>query len=137
MTPIGQPPPAGLRIVVADDDAAILHALRMLLEEAGYTVVGTATDGPETLALVEELTPDLLLVDLRMPGLTGLQVAAQLRERMPGLQVIVLSAYDDAGLQLAAERIPVAGYLVKGCSSRLIFQAIDDALARPGWADQP
>lgn len=118
-----------VRVVVADDDTALLEALQALLEDGGYDVVGTATDGQQALQVVEEVRPDLLMVDLRMPLLTGLAVASELHERHPGLPVILLSAYDDASLQLAAERLNVASYLVKGCSSRHIFRAIDEAVA--------
>lgn len=114
-------------LVLADDEPMILGALKELLEEAGYSVLGTAATGPDAVEVVELLQPDILLVDFRMPGLTGLEVAALMRERMPQLSVIVFSAYDDTSLQLEAEQIPVAAYLVKGCASRAIFKAIEEA----------
>jgi two-component system response regulator YesN len=77
--------------------------------------------------MAESLHPDVVLADLRMPRMTGLEVATALRVSSPDVPVIILSAYDDVGLQLAAERIPVAAYLVKGCSSREIFSAIREA----------
>jgi DNA-binding NarL/FixJ family response regulator len=117
------------RIVLADDAPTLLEALRQLLQEAGYDVVGTGTDGEQAIALVDALQPDLLIADLRMPKHNGLDVARLLHERRPDLPVIILSAYDDPGLQMEAERIPVAAFLVKGCSARLIFGAIDAALA--------
>jgi DNA-binding NarL/FixJ family response regulator len=124
------------RVVLADDEPIILEALRQLLEESGCDVVDTATDGITAVELADDLHPDVLVADLRMPGLTGLEVAAQLRKRTPPVPVVILSAYDDVGLQLAAERIPVAAYLVKGCSSRALVAAIN-AAARPSCASGP
>jgi DNA-binding NarL/FixJ family response regulator len=120
--------PRRCRVLLADDDETILGALRGLLEEFGFDVVGTAPDGVAAVSLAETLRPDVMLADLRMPHLTGFEVAAALQESCPDVPVIILSAYDDAGLQLAAELIPVAGYLVKGCSSREIFAAIHNAV---------
>jgi YesN/AraC family two-component response regulator len=118
-----------LRVVVADDEPAIRTALQELLQEADISVVGVAEDGCRALDLVKQVQPDLVFADIRMPGLDGLELAAAIREICPTTPVIILSAFDDAHLQMEAERIPVAGYLVKGCSSRQIFRAIEDATA--------
>ena len=115
------------RVLLADDEEIILHSLSELLKESGFTVVGAAQDGEAAVAMAESLHPDVVLADLRMPRMTGLEVATALRESCPDVPVIILSAYDDVGLQLAAERIPVAAYLVKGCSSREIFSALRNA----------
>ena len=84
------------------------------------------------MTLAEQLRPDVLLVDLRMPKLTGLDVARRLQTSAPDVGVIILSAYDDV------EQIPVAGYLVKGCSATLIFrdhrQGLDTVIRRGGSA---
>jgi len=124
------------RVLLADDEEIILHSLSELLKESGFDVVGTAPDGEAALSMAESLHPDVLVADLRMPRMTGLEVATALRASRPDLPVIILSAYDDVGLQLAAERIPVAAYLVKGCSSREIFGAIRDA-AKSAIPDAP
>ena len=115
------------RLVVSDDDQPLLDSLCQLLDEAGFEIIGTATNGIDTINVVTALRPDILITDLRMPGLTGLEVAEQLQQTMPEVKILILSAYDDPGLQMVAERIPVTAYLVKGCSSRLILAAIDDA----------
>jgi YesN/AraC family two-component response regulator len=118
-----------LRVVIADDEPGIRTALQELLQEAGIDVVGVAADGIGALELIKHEQPDLVFADMRMPGLDGLELAAAIRDTSPGTPVIILSAFDDAHLQMEAERIPVAAYLVKGCSSRLIFRAISDATA--------
>ena len=128
--------PGNLRVALADDEGLIVESLERLLVESGYDVVGTAADGPGAVDMAERLRPDVLLLDLRMPGLTGIEVAALLQKTLPALRVIILSAYDDAGLQLAAERVPVAAYLVKGCSARAIFRAIGDAISQTPPTDQ-
>jgi DNA-binding NarL/FixJ family response regulator len=118
-----------VRVILADDEEVILVALRQLLEASGFDVVGTASDGVAAADLARELHPDVLVADHRMPGMTGIELAVLLRTSVPGLPVIILSAYDDASLQLEAEQVPVSAYLVKGCSSRDIFQALREAAA--------
>src|SRR5438477_5333192 len=114
----------GTTVLVADDEQAIADALQGLLEDAGYTVVGVAHNGSEVITMVESLRPDVIIMDLRMPVMTGIEAATELRVTHPEIPVVILSAYEDAGLQLVAERIPVAAYLVKGCSSRMILQSL-------------
>jgi DNA-binding NarL/FixJ family response regulator len=103
--------------------------LRGLLEAAGYQVVGAVGDGLSAVEKAVRLGPDVVLADLRMPGLSGIEVAAALRERAPGVAVAVLSAYDDVAVQVTAERSHVVAFLVKGCSSREIFRTIDSCVA--------
>src|SRR5690242_18874741 len=102
-----------VRMIVADDENALRRALTQLLTEAGYDVVATASDGVEAVAMAEQLLPNVVILDLRMPGMTGIEAATVLRERLPNMHIIILSAYDDAGLQVVAERIPISAYLVK------------------------
>ena len=121
--------PAPRRILLADDEPSMLAALQGLLEAAGYRVVGAVGDGRSAVDEAMRLGPDLVLTDLRMPKLTGIEVAAALDDCAPGLPVVVFSAYDDPAIQVAAERSPVVAFLVKGCSSREIFQTIDNCIA--------
>jgi DNA-binding NarL/FixJ family response regulator len=115
------------RILLADDEPTILEVLAELLRDEGYDVVGTTTDGVTALDAARELRPDVLIIDHDMPKLNGLDVARSLHDA--AVPVIIFSAYDDAGLQIEAERAAVAAYLVKGCSSRLIVKAIEDAVS--------
>ncbi len=124
--PTARPSP---RVLLADDEPAMLAALRGLLEAAGYQVVGAVGDGLSAVEEAVRLGPDIVLADLRMPGLSGIEVAAALRDRAPGVAVAVLSAYDDVAVQVTAERSHVVAFLVKGCSSREIFRAIDNCVA--------
>jgi DNA-binding NarL/FixJ family response regulator len=117
------------RVLLADDEPAMLAALRGLLEAAGYRVVASVGDGLSAVEEAVRLQPDVVLADLRMPGLTGIEVAAALCERAPAVAVAVLSAYDDVSVQVSAERSAVVAFLVKGCSSREIFHTIDSCVA--------
>jgi DNA-binding NarL/FixJ family response regulator len=121
--PVTSPP---TRVLLADDEPSMLAALQGLLDAAGYDVVGAAGNGISAVEEAVRLRPDLVLADLRMPGLSGIEVAVALRKSAPDIPVVVLSAYDDVAIQVAAERSPVVAFLVKGCSSWEIFQTIDN-----------
>jgi DNA-binding NarL/FixJ family response regulator len=106
-----------MRIVLADDDVLLREGVSSLLERSGFEVVGQAGDGAELLQLVRELTPDLAIVDIRMPpdhSTEGLQAARAIREEWPGVGILVLSAHAEVehAMELLAggERI---GYLLK------------------------
>jgi CheY-like chemotaxis protein len=120
---------ATLRLVVADDDPDVLTALVALLEELGYVVAATATDGAAAVAAALREQPEVVLLDVRMPVLSGLEAAAQLRERAPQLPLVLLTAYADQALQAEARALGVRGFLVKGCSARAIVAALDAAVA--------
>jgi DNA-binding NarL/FixJ family response regulator len=128
--PSAEPRSAGTaRLVLVDDDSALRLALHELLVEAGYDVVGEAGDGAAGLAMICEARPDVVLLDLRMPGIGGVEVARQLRERSPNVRVIMFSAYADLGLQSILSDLGVSAYLIKGCPYRRIVAAIDAALS--------
>lgn len=118
-----------LRIIIADDEAVIRMGLRTMLEERGYQVVGEAGDGKRVLDLVEKMRPDLVFLDIKMPGLDGLAVAQQLAEthRVP---VILLTAYGERSLVDRARQAGVMGYLMKPLRETDLEPAIEVALAR-------
>jgi len=118
-----------LRIVIADDEAVIRMGLRAMLEERGYRVVGEAGDGRRLLEVVERLRPDLVFLDIKMPGLDGLAAAERLAEthRLP---VIVLTAYGERDLVERARQAGVMGYLMKPLREADLQPAIEVALAR-------
>ncbi|MCU0283751.1 MAG: response regulator transcription factor [Candidatus Nanopelagicales bacterium] len=118
------------RLVLVDDDAGLRLALQELLVDAGYAVVGEAGNGVDGLAVITRCQPDVVLLDLRMPGMGGVEVARALRDRAPAVRVIMLSAYGDLGLQRLLGDLGVSAYLVKGCPSRRIVAAIDAAMAQ-------
>ncbi len=102
-----------MRILIADDEALTRMGLRAMLRDIGHTVVGAAADGVAALRLACENRPDVALLDIKMPGMDGLAVAAAIAERCP-LAVVMLSAYSERELvQRAAATATVQAYLVK------------------------
>ena len=124
----------------------MLGALGVLLGlEDDLTVVGTAVDGDEALRLVESLTPDVLLTDIEMPGLTGLDVAAEIRRRGLPTRVVILTTFARSGYLRRALDAGAAGYLLKDAPSATLAEAIravhagrraiDPELAADAWGE--
>jgi two-component system response regulator DesR len=135
-----------IRLVLAEDQRMMLGALGVLLGlEDDLTVVGTAVDGDEALRLVETLTPDVLLTDIEMPGLTGLEVAAEIRRRNLPTRVVILTTFARSGYLRRALDAGAAGYLLKDAPSATLAdairtvhagrRAIDPELAAEAWGE--
>jgi DNA-binding NarL/FixJ family response regulator len=101
------------RIIVVDDHPLTRDALSSLLAQGGFEVVGEAADGSEAIDLAQRLQPDLVLLDLSMPGLDGLSALPRLRAAAPGCEVVVLTASGTEDNLLGAIRGGAAGYLLK------------------------
>jgi len=101
------------RILLVDDHPLTRSALAGLLEQHGFDVIGEAADGESAIARASELQPDLVLLDLSMPGLDGLSALPRLREAAPTCEVVVLTASGEETNLLAAIRGGAAGYLLK------------------------
>ena len=105
----------GIRVLVADDHTLVRAGIRGLLEGLdGVEVVGEAGDGQETLRLAAAIRPDIVLLDVGMPGLNGLDVAARLTAQEPSIRVLILSMHTSEEYVLRALRAGCAGYLLKG-----------------------
>jgi DNA-binding NarL/FixJ family response regulator len=103
-----------IRVLVADDHAIVRTGIRHVLEtEPGFSVVGEASNGTQALALALELRPDVAVLDISMPGVSGLQTAAELRKRLPDTRILVLSMHDNTEYVLESLRAGVHGYLLK------------------------
>ncbi len=124
-----------LRIVLADDHPVVRGGIRMLLEqEPDLTVVGEADNGIAALHLVATLTPDVLLLDMEMPGLKGLEVAQRLRDQEAAVRVLALSAYDDEQYIFGLLDSGAAGYLTKDEAPQTIVEAVRGvARGEGGW----
>ena len=119
-----------LRVFLAEDHALVREGTRGMLErDPSIEVVGEAEDGPRTIALVIELRPDVVLLDLGLPGLNGIEVTRQLQALVPPPRVLILSAYDDTDYVVAASEAGASGYLVKTARARDVIAAIH-AVAR-------
>ncbi|HEX6838878.1 MAG TPA: response regulator transcription factor [Polyangia bacterium] len=113
------------QILLADDHQVIIDGLKALLSgEPDMEVVGQATDGLQVLPKVLELKPDVLVLDLMMPGLGGLEVARQMKERAPSTKVIVLSMHANDAYVVEALRNGASGYVLKQAEARALVDAI-------------
>ncbi|HET7128733.1 MAG TPA: response regulator transcription factor [Gaiellaceae bacterium] len=114
-----------VRVVLADDQRLVRESLSTLLDLLdGIELVGNAADGEEALELVERNHPDVVLMDLRMPRLDGIEATRRLRERQPNVRVIALTTFADDESVLGALRAGARGYLTKDSSSDQIREAI-------------
>ncbi|QDY79406.1 response regulator [Streptomyces qinzhouensis] len=119
-----------VRVVVADDQAVVREGIVMLLGLLpGIEVVGAARDGEEAVALVAELAPDAVLMDLRMPRCDGVSATRRIREQYPGTQVVVLTTYADDDSLFPALRAGARGYLTKDAGGDEIVRAVRDVVA--------
>jgi DNA-binding NarL/FixJ family response regulator len=119
------PPPGRIRVLIADDQRVVRDGLSMLVSLIDEVeVVGLASDGTEAVRLAEAHRPDVILMDLRMPGVDGATATAQVRQRLPGTQVLVLTTYADEAAILAALRAGALGYLTKDASAEQIEAAV-------------
>ena len=117
--------PPAIRVLVADDHAIVRTGIRHVLEtEPGFTVVGEASNGVEALALAVELVPDVVVLDISMPGGSGLGTAAELRRRCPDTRILILSMHDNAEYVLESLRAGVHGYLLKDSAAAELGGAI-------------
>jgi len=115
-----------IQVVLADDHALIRAGIRALLERIDRVeVVGEASDGLEALELIQELEPDVVLLDLTMPGLSGFEVLKETRERFPNVNMIVLSVHDSEEYAFHALHSGAVGYLPKSAASTELELAIN------------
>lgn len=113
-----------LRVIIADDHAMVREGIRSVLERHGFAVVGEAASGTEVLPLAERTQPDVAVLDISMPGETGLQAAAKLRMQVPHVRVLILSMYDNAEYVLESVRAGAHGYLLKDGAAQELAAAI-------------
>jgi DNA-binding NarL/FixJ family response regulator len=127
-----------IRVVLADDHPIVRAGIRNLLEKApDIEVVGEAHDGVEALSFVKTLMPDVLLLDMEMPGLKGVDVARQLKDAELPTHILALSAYDDKQFILGLLAVGAAGYLTKEEAPEIIVEAVRGvARGEQGWVSR-
>ncbi|WP_309501146.1 response regulator [Saccharopolyspora gloriosae] len=126
----GAPAMNPIRLLVVDDQAAVRDALAAMLDlDPDIAVVGTADDGRQALDAVEEHRPEVVLMDLHMPGVGGVEATAALHDSRPGLPVVVLTTFEDDDSILATLRSGALGYLTKDADRATIIQAVRSAHA--------
>jgi DNA-binding NarL/FixJ family response regulator len=114
-----------IRVVLTDDHVFVRDGIKSLLEnEANIKVVGEGTDGLEALKIVENEKPDLLILDIRMPNLTGIEVVEKLRAQGNSVKIIMLSMHESEEYVLKSIRAGADGYLLKGSSKEEFLKAV-------------
>ena len=121
-------PQRRVRVVIVDDDALVRTALRLILEsDSGVTVLGEGSDGRSGYDAARSLRPDVVLMDLHMPGTDGVWATAQIAADCPDTKVLVLTAFDTDAMVAAALRAGATGFLLKDSAPEIIFRAVHAA----------
>jgi DNA-binding NarL/FixJ family response regulator len=114
-----------IRILICDDQATICDGLEMMLNaDPGIEVVALAYDGAQALELIPQTNPDVVLMDLKMPGMNGIQATREISSRFPQIQVLVLTTFGDDEWVFDAIRSGAAGYLLKGTPRNELIAAV-------------
>ena len=119
-------PSKGIRVVIADDHPVVRKGLSMTLEEFGEEIglVGEAADGAAAVKLVEEVQPDVVLMDIRMPGMDGLEALERIRASSPQVAVVILTTYNEDAFLLRGLQAGACGYLLKDCPLETLLHAV-------------
>lgn len=126
------PRDATRRVVVVDDHELLRAGTRRILDDAtGFTVVGEAANGEAALQVIGDLRPDVVLVDIRLPDINGIDLARRILVEHPDTAVLILSAYDDQTYVRAALAVGVAGYLLKTAPGDELIRSIQAACQAP------
>jgi len=121
-------------VVVVEDQTAICELIIEMLEARGaYRVLGSTADGHEGLALAKQLKPDILILDILLPGISGLEVLRQLHETLPDLKVLIFSAKSEKQLARGLLKAGVRGYVPKSARLSELRQAVDAVAAGDTW----
>lgn len=113
-----------IRLMLADDHRMLREAMRRSMVDEGYDVVGEAADGVEAVQLASTLRPDVILMDVTMPNMDGVEATRRIRESLPDVKVVMLTMHADRDVVAEALRAGAVGYLVKDCSIDEISEAI-------------
>lgn len=126
-----------MRIVLIDDHATVRKSLKKMIEMKGnYQVVGEGTNGQEAIALVEELQPELVLMDMNMPVMNGAEATKLIKERYPDIDVLALTAFADMSVVSAMVKAGASGYLLKGGSSDELLESLRAVARGQGALDK-
>lgn len=125
-----------MKILLCDDQAVIRDGLEMLLTlEKDFQVIGSAQDGFEAVELAGKKSPDLVLMDLKMPGMNGIEATREIRKKYPNIKILVLTTYDDDEWVFDAIRAGASGYLLKDTSRQKIIEAIRGTMDGKSFVD--
>src|SRR5260221_2094793 len=139
-TPLGVETTSPITVLLADDHALVREGTRRLLEaEADIRVVAEAGDGQTAVAEAERCRPDVAIVDVAMPGMSGIEATRHIKERLPNVAILALTAYDDDQYVLALIEAGAAGFMLKDAGARELVEAVPavhrgDAVLQPSVA---
>ncbi|MDO9378238.1 MAG: response regulator transcription factor [Nocardioidaceae bacterium] len=134
--------PAPITVVIADDHPVVRNGLRALVESlGGFAVVGEAVDGEQAVRAAQTLHPDVVVMDVQMPGVDGLEATRRITAAAPDVAVLVLTMYEDDDVVFGAMRAGARGYLLKGAEQEEIDRALrgvvaGEAIFGPGVASR-
>ena len=127
-----------IRILIADDHDIVRQGLRGVIErEPGWTVCGEATTGRQTVTMTTELAPDVIVLDVRMPDMNGLEAARQIRQAASKAAILFVTMYDSKDFERDAIGVGASGFLSKTDSARLLVDAVRAVLSRRTVFSQP
>ena len=125
-----------IRVLICDDQAIVCEGLSKILStDAEIEVVGTAQDGAEVVEMVSQTRPDLVLMDLKMPGVNGITATRKIHEQFPSVAVLVLTTYDDDEWVFDALHSGAAGYLLKDTPPKNLIESIKGTVAKKVFLD--
>lgn len=125
-----------IKVIICDDQEIVCQGLSTILNsDAQITVIGTAHNGYEVIELVEKNRPDLVLMDLKMPGMNGIHATQKIRQSFPDVQILVLTTYDDDEWLFDAIKAGASGYLLKDTPSTELINAIKGTVAGDNFVD--
>jgi len=125
-----------MKVIICDDQAIIRDGLELLLKlEKDIEIVGLAQDGAEAVELVNSKQPDLVLMDLKMPGMNGVEATRQIRSNHPEIKVLVLTTYDDDEWVFDSIRAGASGYLLKDTPREKVIEAIRGTVSGDSFVD--
>ena len=116
-----------IRLMLADDHRMLREGLRRSLTDEGFDVVGEASDGDEAVRLADSLRPDVILMDVTMPDVDGVEATRRIHQQLPDVRVVMLTMHADQSVIAEALRAGASGYLVKDCSTDEIADAVRQA----------
>ena len=119
------------RILIADDHEIVIEGIRTLLARAGrnWEICGEARNGTEAVAMTRELTPDVAILDVTMPGMSGLEAAAEISRSNLGCKALIFTMHESERLEVEVRKAGAHGYVLKSQAARDLVRAIDALLA--------
>jgi two-component system, NarL family, response regulator NreC len=118
-----------IRVLIVDDHAIVRAGLRAVLQgEPGMELVGEATNGDEAIQISQAVYPDVIVLDLNMPGLSGIQVTRQIKQEQPEVRILILTVHEDEALLREAIRAGASGYIIKHAAENELISAIHSVM---------